>query len=116
MRVRMPLANETSLTIISIKGGQNLKMDDVKNLEATMTANKGVLGFLIMLVPPSKGIVDWAAKVGMVKSPHGGNPIPVIQIRTIGQLLRGEAFAFPWNATIHGIPKAGEGQRALELA
>lgn len=104
----------TELVIISVKGGQTLKMDDIKNLESTMgPPNNAVLGFLITLVPPTKGIVDWAKKAGLVKSPEGGTPVPVIQIRTVGQLLKGEAFTFPWNASIHGIPKAGEGQGRL---
>ncbi|MBL8066156.1 MAG: hypothetical protein JNM34_09895 [Chthonomonadaceae bacterium] len=110
-----PIKKETDLVIISVKGGQNLKMDDVKNLEATMKANKAALGFLISLVPATKGIIDWAQKVGTVKSPEGGTPVPAIQTRTVGQLLRGEAFTFPWNSTIHGIPKAGEGQGKLEV-
>lgn len=104
----------TELVIISVKGGQTLKMDDIKNLEATMKANDAKLGFLISLVPPTKGIVDWAQQVGVVKSPEGGTPVPAIQCRTVAQLLRGESFAFPWNSTIHGIPKAGEGQRRLD--
>jgi hypothetical protein len=29
--------------------------------------------------------------------------------------LDGEAFAFPWNSSIHGIPKAGEGQGGLDF-
>ncbi len=106
---------KTELVIISVKGGQTVKMDDIKNLEATMTANKAAMGFLITLVPPTKGIVDWANKSGFVKSPDGGNAVPVIQIRTVAQLLRGEAFAFPWNSTVHGIPKAGVGQGGLDL-
>lgn len=105
----------TELVIISVKGGQTLKMDDVKNLEATMKSNNAVLGFLISLVEPTKGIVDWAQKAGLVKSPEGGPPVPAIQCRTVGQLLRGEAFAFPWNASIHGIPSAGSGQGKLGL-
>jgi adenine-specific DNA-methyltransferase len=113
VRFRMPMSKETDLTIISVKGGQSLKMDDVKNLQATMVQNKAKLGFLISLVPPTKGIVDWAAKEPRIKSPDGGDPVPSIQCRTVAQLLRGEGFTFPWNSTIHGIPKAGEGQGKL---
>ncbi len=105
----------TELVIISVKGGQGLKMDDIKNLEATMAANGAKLGFLITLVPPTRGILSWAQKAGLVKSPEGGPAIPALQCRTVAQLLRGEAFAFPWNSTIHGIPKAGEGQGSLAL-
>ena len=105
----------TELVIISVKGGQNLKMDDIKNLGDTMEANKAALGFLITLVPPTGPMMQWAQAKGMVKSPEGGTPIPKVQIRTVGQLLRGEAFAFPWNSTIHGIPKAGEGQGRFDL-
>lgn len=72
-------------------------------------------GFLITLVPPTAGVIAWASKAGHIKSPDGGNPVPAIQVRTVGQLLRGEGFAFPWNSTIHGIPKAGVGQGGLEL-
>ncbi|MCC7229349.1 MAG: hypothetical protein IT203_03080, partial [Fimbriimonadaceae bacterium] len=113
VRFRLPMSKEVDLTIISVKGGQTLKMDDVKNLQATMAQNKAKLGFLISLVSPTKGIVDWAAKEPRVKSPDGGDPVPSIQCRTVGQLLRGEAFAFPWNSSISGIPKAGEGQTVL---
>ncbi len=115
VRFRMPASREVDLTIISVKGGQTLKMDDVKNLQATMAQNGAKLGFLISLVPPTKGIVDWAAKEPRVKSPDGGDPVPSIQCRTVAQLLRGEGFAFPWNSSISGIPKAGEGQGRLEM-
>ena len=107
------MTRDVDLTIISVKGGQTLKMDDVKNLQATMAQNKAKLGFLISLVPPTKGILDWAAQQPRVKSPDGGDPVPSIQCRTVAQLLRGEAFAFPWNSSISGIPKAGEAQTAL---
>jgi len=110
-----PIQKGTDLVIISVKGGQNLKMDDIKNLGDTMEANKAALGFLITLVPPTKPMLKWAQDKGMVKSPMGGPPVPKVQIRTVAQLLRGEAFAFPWNSTIHGIPKAGAGQTRLEF-
>jgi site-specific DNA-methyltransferase (adenine-specific) len=105
----------TELVIISVKGGQNLKMDDIKNLGDTMEAQKAAMGFLITLVPPTGPMIKWAQDKGFVKSPQGGNPVPKVQIRTVAQLLRGEAFAFPWNSSIHGIPKAGEGQRGFEF-
>lgn len=115
VRFRFPMKKDTDLVIISVKGGQTLKMDDIKNLEATVKANKAAMGFLITLVPATKGILEWAAKAGYIKSPDGGSPVPVIQVRTVAQLLRGEAFAFPWNSTIHGIPRAGVGQGGLDL-
>ncbi len=105
----------TGLVIISVKGGQNLKMDDIKNLGDTMEAQKAALGFLITLVPPTGPMLKWAQDKGMVKSPQGGTPVPKVQIRTVAQLLRGDAFAFPWNSTIHGIPRAGVGQGQLNL-
>lgn len=41
--------------------------------------------------------------------------LPKLQMRTVGQFLRGELFVFPWNALISGIQKAGEGQKGLDF-
>jgi hypothetical protein len=60
------------------------------------------MGFMITLDPPTGPMVNWAGKQGHVKNPADGSLIPKIQIRTVGQLLRGEKFAFPWNSKIEG--------------
>lgn len=106
---------KTELVIISVKGGHSVGVDRVRELCEVVKDNKAAMGFMILLDPPTKPMVDWAGKQGFVDAPNGGPKVPKIQIRTVAQLIRQEAFVFPWNSTIHGMPKAGEAQRTMEL-
>ena len=80
--------------VVSVKGGKNVGVDMVRSLGDVVDEQKAAIGLFITLEPPTKPMVDWAAKKGLFHSDAWGD-FPKIQILTITELLAGRKVAMP---------------------
>jgi DNA modification methylase len=78
--------------IVSVKGGKNVGAAMIRDLAGTITANKAKIGLFITLNPPTKPMLQEAAKAGFYQAGNGQN-YPIIQILTIEELLLGNKKA-----------------------
>jgi hypothetical protein len=79
--------------VVSVKGGK-LAPAFMRELRGTLERdNDTEQGGLIRRRPPTKGMLDEAAKAGMYR--HGEKEYHRLQIRTIEELLAGKAFDTP---------------------
>ena len=80
--------------IISVKGGQNVAPSMVSELAGVVQREDATMGVLITLAEPTKAMLSNAAGSGFVqKSAHGR--LPLIQIATVAQMLRGQRPQLP---------------------
>ncbi|MBC8143422.1 MAG: site-specific DNA-methyltransferase [Armatimonadetes bacterium] len=87
--------DKSGKVVVQVKGGK-VGESQIRDLFGTMTKENAVMGFFVTLEPPTKNMTDTAIKYGFYKSKSGvGKPVPVIQIRTIEQLLGGDNFVGP---------------------
>ena len=78
--------------MVSVKGGENLKADDIRSLMAVREREAAEIGILISLEEPTRGMIKDATSAGFYESPNG-KKFPRIQLLTIGNLLEGKAHA-----------------------
>ena len=78
--------------VVSVKGGENLKADDIRSLMAVREREGADLALFISLEEPTRGMVTDAASAGFYESPNG-KKFPRVQLLTIGDLLEGKARA-----------------------
>jgi hypothetical protein len=84
--------NEIHKIVVSVKGGENLKADDIRSLMAVREREGAEIGVFISLEEPTRGMVKDAASAGFYESPNG-KKFPRVQLLTIGDLLEGKARA-----------------------
>jgi site-specific DNA-methyltransferase (adenine-specific) len=80
--------------IVSVKGGGNIKADDIRSLMAVREREKADIGIFISLETPTKGMIADAATAGfyqrenhLKKGEFIGQKYPRIQLLTIEGLL-----------------------------
>lgn len=78
--------------VVSVKGGENLKADDVRSLMAVREREGADIAVFISLEEPTRGMVKDAASAGFYESPNG-KKFPRVQLLTIEDLLSGKARA-----------------------
>lgn len=78
----------TKRIIVSVKGGKNVNSPMIRDLIGTVTTNKAAMGFLVSLTPPTKPMLQEAAKAGLYRAGNGRD-YSRIQIFTIEGLLKG---------------------------
>jgi site-specific DNA-methyltransferase (adenine-specific) len=74
---------------VSVKGGGQINPSMVRDLRGTVERRGSELGLLILLTPPTKGMVEEANHSGSYTHPMTGQTYPRIQLTTIDQLLAG---------------------------
>ncbi len=80
--------------IISVKGGENLGVDMVRDLRGVIEREEAEMGILITLAEPTKPMMQEALQAGFVRrSAHGR--LPRMQITTIEDLLDGRLPKLP---------------------
>ena len=72
--------------VISVKGGKNIKLDDIRALANTMDNTGSELGGFISFHKPTKEIIDIAIKKGKYKDIYN-NEYNRIQFLTIEDML-----------------------------
>ncbi len=80
--------------IVQVKSGK-VSSRDVRDLAGTVQRENAALGFFITLNPPTRDMRTEATSAGLYHSETWQQDYPVIQIRTIGDLLKGHGFEMP---------------------
>jgi site-specific DNA-methyltransferase (adenine-specific) len=88
-----PDGKKTAAGIVSVKGGDTLHVDMVRDLRGVMEREKSPLGVLITLRSPTAPMVKEAASAGFLKTPFG--QFQRLQVVTIGDLLDGKLPKLP---------------------
>lgn len=79
--------------VVSVKGGKNVGVDMVRQLDAVIRNESAAMGVLVTMAEPTKEMERWAVTAGHVVL--GNVRYRRIQIRTIEQLLAGQAIDAP---------------------
>ncbi|GAB4289630.1 MAG: site-specific DNA-methyltransferase [Roseovarius sp.] len=72
--------------IVSVKGGKNVGVAMVRDLDAVVKAQKAQIGILLTLTPPTGPMLDWARGAGTFQV-EGFDPVPRLQIITIEEAM-----------------------------
>ena len=83
-----PDGKKTEGGVVSVKGGDNLGVQMVRDMRGVIEREKSPLAVLITLRDPTAPMVKEAASAGFFKTPFG--QFPRIQIVTVEQLLDGK--------------------------
>lgn len=85
-------ANRTGKIVVSVKGGEYLKADDIRSLMAVREREDAEIALFISLETPTKGMIADAASAGLYED-GAGRKFARVQLLTIGDLLSGKARA-----------------------
>jgi restriction endonuclease len=109
--------DETKQVVLSVKGGRNISVTEVRDLGHVVTREKAVMGVFITLYPPTGPMLNEAREAGEFESPWGKHPR--LQILTVGDLLGGKRIDMPpimqVNRTFKRAPKAKSGPGGVQL-
>ena len=78
--------------VVSVKGGGNLKADDIRSIMAVRERESAEIALFISLEEPTRGIIADAASAGFYESATG-KKFPRVQLLTIEGLLSGKQRA-----------------------
>jgi DNA modification methylase len=95
---------EPKKCVIQVKSGAP-KLGEVRDFAHVIRREKATLGLFITLEPPTEKMRIESESLGFYTTPLGGKRIPILQTRTIEQLLAGEAFDVPESAVTIGVKK-----------
>jgi hypothetical protein len=79
-------AKNIGQAIVSVKGGENIHAEHIRDLIGTMDTQKAKLGVMVTLHPPKRAMEKAAREAGSVEA--GGKLTPRVQICTVESLLR----------------------------
>src|SRR5207237_1146300 len=85
----------SQIAIIQVKGGENVKSGDIRDLVGTMSRENAELGIFITLNPSKSKMREEAASAGFYRSAWTGKDYPRIQILTVAELLSGTEVKLP---------------------
>lgn len=85
--------DDTRQIVLSVKGGEHLVPNFVRDLRGVIEREKAEIGVLISFEEPTAGMRAEAAEAGFYTSPWGKHPR--IQLRTVGELLAGKGIDYP---------------------
>lgn len=80
---------EAKKIIISVKGGANIGVAQVRDLGHVVEREKAAIGIFVTLTPPTSPMKTEAIKTGYYESKLTGNKYPKLQILTIEGLMSG---------------------------
>ena len=112
--------NKDHKAVVSVKGGKNVGVGMVRDLDAVVTAQKAAIGVLLTLTPPTKPMLDWAAQAGTFDV-DGFGTVQRLQIVTIEEALKRKEAAVDTRIrhadTYKAAPKErkADGQAAFDL-
>jgi site-specific DNA-methyltransferase (adenine-specific) len=86
--------NKPKRVMVQVKSG-HVNSATIRDLRGVLDREKGAIGVLITLEPPSQPMIAEAAAAGFYQSPGWGQSYPRLQILTVGDLLHGAALKMP---------------------
>jgi DNA modification methylase len=95
--IRFPLDKHAQARVlVSVKGGKSLNPAMVRDLAGTIESQRdAVMGVLITIDPPTRGMLEAANLAGSYTSPLTGQVYPKVQIITVADLLSGKRPSMP---------------------
>ena len=81
--------NAVARCIISVKGGDNVSVQMLRDLRGVIERERAEAGMFITLAEPTRPMREEAAKAGFFDSPFGAKQHPRLQVMTIEALLAG---------------------------
>lgn len=81
--------------ILSVKAGQHVTANHVRDLRGVVDREKAALGVLISMEDPTKPMKTEAATAGFYESKLWGKKYPKIQLLTVADLLTGKRIDMP---------------------
>lgn len=106
--------NTVARAIVSVKGGEHVSVQMVRDLRGVMEREKAEAGLFITLAEPTRPMQEEAAKAGLFDSQFGGKRHPRLQIMTVGALLNGARPDLPPLAIEAGFRRAEREDRAKQ--
>ncbi|WP_309559756.1 DNA methyltransferase [Rhizobium rhizogenes] len=107
--------------IISVKGGDHVGVEAVRDLRGVLDREKAELGVLVTLAQHTRPMITEAASVGFARTAHG--QFPRLQLVAIGDLFAGRRPLLPVRAPFEQLKavtpkrkKADDGQLAFTFA
>ncbi len=85
----------SATAVISVNGGKTVNPAMVRDLDGTVRTENASIGVLILMIEPTRGMKQAAAKGGTYTWPFNGGTFPRIQIITVQQLLAGQQPKIP---------------------
>ena len=86
--------NRDSQIILSVKGGENLHLAEVRDLRGVVEREHAEIGVLISFAEPTKKMRVEAADAGLYR-PKWGGEYPRLQLLTVAELLKGARIDYP---------------------
>ena len=80
--------------VVQVKSG-HVRSAYIRDLKGAVERERAAMGFLISLERPSKPMITEALSSGYYHSPGWNRDYPVVQIRTIEELLDEKWFDYP---------------------
>src|SRR6266542_3150474 len=95
--VRFPLDARGGVgrALVSVKGGKMLNPGMVRDLLGTVKAQRAVMGLLITLERPTRGMEEAARHSGTFTWPFNQQSYPLVQLLTVRDLLSGQRPKMP---------------------
>jgi hypothetical protein len=107
--------NSVARCSISVKGGENVSVQMVRDLRGVIERERSEAGLFITLAEPTRPMREEAAKAGYFDSPFGGKQHPRLQIMTIAALLDGAKPDLPPLAIDAGLRRTEPEDRTLQV-
>ena len=85
---------KTKQMIFSVKAGK-VQVSHLRDLRGVVEREKAEMGALISMNEPTKPMTAEAASGGFYKSPWREKPYPMLQMITVGELLKGKKLDMP---------------------
>ena len=98
-------ASDAKKCVIQVKSGR-AGAGDIRDFRGVVEREKATLGLFITLDQPTRPMIQEADSFGFYVTPLGNRRIPRLQIRTVQQMLAGQAFLIPSAALLMGVNQA----------
>ena len=101
-----PDGRHTEKAIVSVKGGDNVGVQMIRDLHSTMEREKAPIGVFLTKAMPSGPMEKEAAAVGRFHADATGRSYPRLQIITLAELFAGKRPDIPYVDPMVGFRKA----------
>ena len=91
-----PDGKRTERALVSVKGGDNVGVQMIRDLHSTMEREKAPVGIFVTKALPTAAMEKEAAAVGRFHAEASGRSYPRLQIITLAELMRGKRPDIPY--------------------
>ncbi|WP_280742597.1 restriction endonuclease [Sphingomonas jejuensis] len=111
-----PDGKRTDKALVSVKGGDNVGVQMIRDLHSTMEREKAPIGVFITKALPTSVMEKEAAAVGRFHAEATGRSYPRLQIMTLAELFQGKKPDIPFVDATAAFRKAGREASARQPA